>query len=212
MMKKPPVSRLSRSKTETRGLRDTWHNGGDAEILRYSRSLQKAAGTLVEKLDLDQNAETEWDTCPVVLLYRQALEIHLKFLVGEGSNFLRTRIDPISLAGTHSLRWLGQIVCQIIRAVGWESDFICEGVSSLAEFSALVNEVEAFDPVARAIRLGAKDPAAVSAYYRAFDVGQFAEKLDGLLDLLDVTADALAAMWDQREEFDGGDDSKPTIQ
>jgi hypothetical protein len=39
-----------------------------------------------------------------------------------------------------------------------------------------------------------------------------------LLDLLDVTADALAATWDQRAEvsgedkFQAGDDFKPTIQ
>jgi hypothetical protein len=75
--------------------------------------------------------------------------------------------------------------------VGWESDFTCEGVLSLTDFSALVNEVEAFDPVARAIRFSAKDPAAVLEYYRTFDIVQFARRLDGLLDLLDVTADAL---------------------
>jgi hypothetical protein len=191
--------------------RETWHNGGDAEILRYARSLHKAAGTFVEILTRHQNAGTDWDACPVVLMYRQALEIQLKLLVGEGSNFLKTRTDPISLAGTHSLRWLAQIVCQIIRAVGWEYEFTCEGVSSLAEFSALVNEVEVFDPIARAIRLGAKDPAAVSEYYRAFDVVQFAKKLDGLLDLLDVTADALSATWDQRAGFGGGDYFKPVL-
>jgi len=49
------------------------------------------------------------------------------------------------------------------------------------------------------------------------NVVQFAKKLDGLLDLLDVTADGLAATWDQRAEasgteFDGGDDFKPMIQ
>ena len=91
-------------------------------------------------------------------------------------------------------------------------------MSSLADFSALVNEVECFDPVARAIRSSrAGGPNSVSQYYRTFDVVQFAKTLDGLLDLLDVTADGLAAMWDQRAEasgteFDGGDDFKPTIQ
>jgi hypothetical protein len=152
------------------------------------------------------------------LLYRDALELHLKALVGEGSNFLKTRTDPISLFQTHSLRWLAQIVCQIIRTVGWESDFICEGVLSLADFSALVSEVESLDPVTRAIRsAGGKDPKSVPQYYRTFNVVQFAKKLDGLLDLLDVTADALAAAWDQRteisgeEKFHAGRTIKPTI-
>jgi hypothetical protein len=91
-------------------------------------------------------------------------------------------------------------------------------VSSLADFSALVNEVESFDPVTRAIRSSsAKDPNSVSQYYRTFNVVQFAKKLDGLLDLLDVTADALAATWDQcaeesgEETFRAGRNIKPTI-
>jgi hypothetical protein len=90
-------------------------------------------------------------------------------------------------------------------------------VSSLAEFSALVTEVESFDPVARAIR-SARTPNSVSEFYRTFDIFQFATKLDALLELLDSTADALAATWDQRgeeadgPEFKGGDCFKPTIQ
>jgi len=212
-MKKTLTSRLSKSRGPSRIPRESWHNGGETQIYFYARSLQNAARTLVGKLELDQNARTDWDACPVVLLYRQALEIHLKSLVGEGSNFLKTRTDPISLSGTHSLRWLAQIVCQIIRAVGWENDFTCEGVSSLAEFSALVNEVETFDPVARAIRSStAEGPNSISQYYRAFNVVRFAKKLDGLLDLLNATADALTATWDERKEFNGRDDFKPTIQ
>lgn len=132
-------------------------------------------------------------------LYRQALELNLKLLVGEGSNFLKTRTDPISLSTTHSLRWLALIVCQIIRAVKWEREFTCEGVSSFAGFSALVSEVESYDHVARAIRSSsAKGPDPVPEFYRTFKVFRFAMKLDALLDLLHVTADALAATWDQR--------------
>jgi len=218
MNKKPPISRILKPKPGTRSAFPSWHNGADAEIHLYAQSLQNVARALVGKLELDQNIRADWDACPIVLLYREALELHLKALVGEGSNFLKTRTDPISLSQTHFLRWLAQIVCQIIRTVGWESEFTCEGVSSLADFSALVNEVESFDPVTRAIRAsGLKDPNSVSQYYRTFDIVQFAKKLDGLLDLLDVTADALAAAWDQRteisgeEKFHAGRTIKPTI-
>ena len=202
-MKKPNVSSLPKPNPGPRPLVHTWHNGGDIEILQYARSLQKAARTLIGKLDVDHSAGTEWDSCPVVLLYRQALEIHLKMLVGEGSNFLPTPTDPISLSTTHSLRWLAQIVCQIIRAVKWESEFTCEGVTSLAEFSALVNEAESFEPVARTIR-SARNPQSVSDFYRHFDIFQFATKFDALLDLLDSTADGLAAECDLRSEANAG--------
>jgi hypothetical protein len=218
--KKPPVSRFSKPNGGSRSPIETWHNGGDTEIHFSAQSLEKAARALVGKLELDQNARTDWDACPVILLYRQALELYLKAVVGEGSNFLKSRTDPISLFRSHSIRWLAQIVCQIIKAVGWENDFTCEGVTSLADFSAVVNEVEILDPVMRAVHsstAGGKD--SVSPYYRAFNAAQFARRMNGLLNLLDVTADALAAMWDERAEVmaadaelsDGGD-FDPTIQ
>jgi hypothetical protein len=210
-VKKKSPSRLSKPKLE-RPL-DCWHNGGVIEIHQYARSLQDAVKTLVG--ELDRNARTDWAACPIVLLYRQALEIHLKLLVGERSNFLVPPNDHITLHKTHSLRWLAQIVCQIIKKVGWEGEFKCEGVSSLADFSALVNDVEIFDPVCRAIR-SSRSPNSVSDFYRTFDIFQFAAKLDALLELLDSTADALAAEWDHREESAAGaeisgEDFKPTI-
>jgi hypothetical protein len=217
MKKRLPVNRFSKTRARTSPT-ESWHNGGDTEIHLYAQSLRKAAKTLVEKLELDWNVQTDWDACPVVLLYRDALELHLKSLVGEGSNFLKSRTDPITLSQTHALRWLAQIVCQIIKKVGWQDDFTCEGVSSLADFLALVNEVESFDPVARSIQSSRiRGPESVSQYYRTFDIVQFVRKLDGLLDLLDVTADALAATWDQRADVSGEDTSyagntiKPTI-
>ena len=219
MQKKTPRPQRFVPKPGPQSAVRNWHNGGDTEIHFYARSLQNAAKTLVEKLDLDQNARTDWDACPVFLLYREALELHLKALVGEGSSFLETRTDPISLSRTHSLRWLAQIVCQIIRVVKWESDFKCDGVANLADFSAVVNEVEALDPVTQAIRSSsAGGKGSVSQYYRTFNVVQFAKRMDALFDLLDVTADALAATWDQQakemtaEIWDGDPDVGPTIQ
>src|SRR5438445_8093345 len=150
MNKKPPIGRSSKPKP--RSTLPSWHNGADAETHLYARSLQKAAKTLIEKFEQEHNARTDWDVCPVVFLYREALELHLKALVGEGSRFLKSRTDPISLSRTRSLRWLAQIVCQIIRVVKWESDFKCDGVANLADFSAVVHEVEALDPVTQAIR------------------------------------------------------------
>ena len=139
--------------------------------------------------------------------------------MGEGSNFLPSPTDSITLYKTHSLRWLAQIVGQIIKAVRWENEFKCEGVASLADFSAVVNELEALDPVSCAVRTSSRGRAgSVPHQLQPPNVVQFAKKLDGLLDLLDVTADALAAIRDQRaevsgeENFDAGDDFEPTLQ
>jgi hypothetical protein len=141
----------------------------------------------------------------------------LKLLVGAGTNFLKTIVDPISLASTHSLRWLAQITDQIIRKVGWEKTFTCQSITSLNDFRVLVNEVESLEPVAQAIR-SSKGRNSVSDPFLGFDVVQFARRLDCLLDLLDVTTDALAATQDQRRQgisaridFRPGEHFKPTI-
>jgi hypothetical protein len=216
MNKKPPVLRFPKPKAATQNDDRHWHNGGDIEIGLYARSLHKAAKTLIATLDLQPNTNTAWDACPVVLLYREAVELHLKALVDEGTNFLPSPTDPLSLAKTHSLRWLAQIVCQIIKAVRWENEFKCEGVANLADFSALVNELEALDPVAVAVHPGMRRPDGwVPNQLLPPNVVQFAKRLDALIDLLDATADALAAKWDQvsgEENFQAGDDFTPTIQ
>jgi hypothetical protein len=154
MKKKPPVLRLPKPKVVAQSDDRHWHNGGDIEIGLYARSLHRAAKLLIATLDLHPNPKTAWDACPVILLYRQAVELHLKALVDEGCNFLPSPTDPITLYITHSLRWLAQIVGQIIKTVRWESEFTCKGVSSLADFSALVNELDALDPVAVAVHSG----------------------------------------------------------
>src|SRR5580704_4882614 len=141
------VDRFSRAKARKSVPAETWHNGGDIEIDLYTRSLQRAASTVVAKLAVDEKVRNDWDVGPIILLYRQALELRLKAVVGEGSNFLKSPTDPISLYQTHSLRWLAQIVCQIIKAVRWEKKFKTDAAGSLADFSALVGELEELDPV-----------------------------------------------------------------
>jgi hypothetical protein len=217
MKKKPTVFPFSNPKAFAQPDDRTWHNGGDIEIGFYARSLHKAAKNLIATLDLQPNPKTAWDACPVILLYREALELHMKALVDEGSNFLKERTDSITLYKTHSLRWLAQIVCQIVKTVRWESEFKCEGVASLANFSALINELEKLDPVSCAVHpaSGGRD-GSVPHQLRPPNVVRFAKKLDALFDLLNATTDGLAATWDLQQEGSGeeifdGDDFKPTI-
>jgi hypothetical protein len=216
MKKKPPVLRLPNPKAVDQPDDRHWHNGGDIEIMMYARSLHRTAMKLVATLDLQPNPKNAWDACPVVLLYRQTVELHLKALVDEGGNFLKERTDSITLGKTHSLRWLAQIVGQIIKAVRWENEFKCEGVSSLADFSALISELEELDPVCVLVRPGKYRPDHwVPDQLLPPNVVRFAKKLDALIDLLDATADALATKCDQvsgEDEFRAGDDFGPMIQ
>jgi hypothetical protein len=219
MKKKPPVLRFPPAKAAAQPDERHWHNGGDIDIGLYARSLHKAAKTLIASLDLEPDPKTAWDACPVVLLYRQAVELHLKALVEDGNNFLKSPTDHITLSKTRSLRWLAQLVCQIIKAVKWEAEFKCESVSGLADFSALVNELEELDPMAVLVQSKNRRPDGwVPNQLEPPNVIRFTRKLDALLDLLDVTADALAATWDMQrdgvsaDEPLAGDDFGTTIQ
>jgi hypothetical protein len=210
-MKKPTPLPRRRIRPHER----SWNNGAYVEVLLYARSLQQAAWLLIEKLELNPSTTSTWDVGPIVILYKQAVELHLKNLVGEGCYFLKSPTDSITLSTTHSLRWLAQLVSQIIRAVKWESAFTCEGVSSLSEFRPLIDELEALDPVWLATRPYLTNE--VGSPPKQFETGRvlpFAKKLDALIVLLETTADALAAEWDMRSEISGSGNSgfKPTIQ
>jgi hypothetical protein len=219
MTNNPPRSRFSRPKVKQGAIAESWHNGADVEIHRYARSLQKAAKALTEKLELDGKPGNDWDVGPIILLYRQALELQIKAVVGEGSNFLASPTDHITLYKTHSLRWLAQIVCQIVKKVGWENEFKCEGVASLTEFGALVNELEAVEPVFCAVHSDQRDRlGGVPSQLQKSRTAVLLPKVDALADLLAATADGLAAEWDLRMDasaaggLSGRTDFEPTIQ
>ena len=189
MKKKAPVLSFPKTRAVVQNDR-SWHNGGDIEIALYARSLRRAAKTLIEALDLQPNPKRAWDACPVILLYRQSVELHLKALVAEGCKFLPSPTDPISLYKTHSLRWLAQIVCQIIKTIRWENEFKSEGIASLSDFSSLINELEALDPVSCAVHAdSSRSDGSVPHQLQPPNVVRLAKRLDGLLDLLDATTD-----------------------
>ena len=188
----------------------------DYELLFYARSFHKAAQALAGSPLVGGKLVSDVDFSPVVNMYRQALELHLKALVlGDGTNFLKTKPDVISVHNTHSVSWLAQFVAQIVTALKWEPEFRCQGVENLADFKSAVEEVNSFDPGSYAFRL----PAARSSVpgQPRFSVSDFAGRMNALLELLDSTADALAAEWDLRSgavpELEPDDSGfGPTIQ
>src|SRR5262249_12297887 len=134
---------------------------------------------------------------PVIFMYRHAVELHLKAIVlGDGGNFLETKPDPISVRKSHSVSWLAQFVAQIVTALKWEAEFQREGIVTIADFKAVVEEINSVDPGAYSFRCPV-DPQSESS------VREFARKVDTLIGLLASTADALAAEWDLRSETPG---------
>jgi hypothetical protein len=152
-----------------------------ARSICIARSIQNAAKALVGTLENDQNFTSDWDCCPVVLLYRHAFEIHLAVLIGEGSTFLPGSHRPLHQALQDGLI-KAQNVCRIIRAKVERRIYMRRRIAT-GHVCALVNEVETFGPVTQAI-LCFKDRQSISGYCRTFDVVNFVAKLDALLTLV----------------------------
>jgi hypothetical protein len=182
------------------------------DLFLHARAFHKAAQALAASLRPDDNLLADFDVSPVVFMYRHAIELFLKTLVlGEGGNFLARKPDHISVSKTHSVSWLAQFVCQIVTALKWEQEFRCEGIETLADFRAAIEEVNAVDPGFHTFRCPA-DPHSASS------VREFVKKADAVIGLLSSSADALAAEWDL-QSGEGGSDAgcsgggfEPTIQ
>jgi len=212
MQKKSQIGRPARTDPTSRNAFLNSHHISPKDLFLYAWSFHKAAKTLAASFQADANSFVEADASAVVFMYRQALELHLKAIVlGEGGEFLPTKPEPISVSKTHSVSWLAQFVCQIISALKWEKEFRCEGIETLSDFKAVIEQVNAVDPGSYDFGLPV-DPKSQAS------VRDFGGKMDALLELVDSTADALAAERDMLSEAAGtkamwkGGGFKPMIQ
>src|ERR1035441_4032599 len=196
------------------------HNVPAKDLFLYARSFHKAAKALAGSLQLDASPFADSDVSPVVFMYRHAVELHLKAIVlGDGGNFLATKPDALSVHKTHSVSWLAQFVVQIITAVKWEGEFKCEGIENLANLKAVIEELNAVNPGSYVFRLpvSTERQDAIPGQVK-LTIRDFARRMDALLELLDSTADGLAAEWDLRSEGSeietdlNGGGFEPTIQ
>jgi hypothetical protein len=91
--------------------------------------------------------------------------------------------------------YLCSIVTQIITTLRWESEFRTEGIENLSDFKSVIEEANGIDPPFDAFRCPTDSggPEAVKSA-----VLGFVRRLDTVLDLLERTADGLAAEWDLR--------------
>ena len=193
MRKKSPIPLLLASKRRPQDSA-VKRDARTKDLFFHARSFHIAAKELAGTLEFSAGPFAEFDVYPVMFLYRHALELYLKTMVlAEGGNFLATKPDPISISQSHAIPWLAQFVSQIVTALGWEKQFTCDDVQSLADFKALVASLNSADPGMYVFR-SPVDPRSQMA------VQEFVRKMDGLLDLLESTADAIAAEWDLRSE------------
>jgi hypothetical protein len=134
-----------------------WNGSPKDEFYPYAGAFRNAAGTLVNTLDLDRMARSDFDACPVVFLYRHALELMMKAIItGDGGNFLPSERRTGRIYRTHSLSELLAVVFEIIEAVGPSENFDGDDTPNATDLRSLVEELDAVDPGSYSFRYPVK--------------------------------------------------------
>lgn len=163
------------------------------EFAVYARAYHEAAQHLVSRLAA-RHGYRDVDACPIAFLYRHALELYLKSLIYWGNGLLRLKkkaaaIKQRELFQTHNLRKLVAGAKPIFRLAGSLGKWPDRELKSFKHFERLILELEKIDPGSYSFRypIDRKGAASLPGHF-CFNVGAFADKLDGLLKLLDGAA------------------------
>jgi hypothetical protein len=172
-----------------------WHNAPEKEFRHYAKAFWNAAQDLISNGDMDSGPAGDFSGCPIVYLYRHALELYMKgILLGKGGALLNPRpTDKEIFDAKHSLKKLLPDIRRLFKRRGWDKRFGKESVLTLNDFEAVVNELEDVDgkffsryPVDKGGR-GTVD------HHFSFSVQKFARIMDDVLNTLDGTFDCLDA-------------------
>jgi hypothetical protein len=158
------------------------------ELAAYGRSYHEAAQHLVKHI-----ASTHYrdpDACPIVFLYRHAVELYLKAIILWGNSLLRINGKPTvthkNIFKEHRLRVLLKSVKPILRfrnsLDNWEdSHFNC-----FREAEKVIRELEEFDPGSYSFRypVDTTGKKATLPHHFLFNVVAFGEKFDHLVNVL----------------------------
>jgi hypothetical protein len=165
-----------------------WRNSPEEEFHLYGEAFWNAARKLVEGDEVDSGPGSDFTACPVVYLYRQALELYLKdILIGKGGDLLDPRPDTKTILGrNHSLKRHVPEVRRIFERFGWEKQFGKDCVSTFDDFEQIVNELEDIDPGSFSFRypLDKKLSRSLGSHF-TFSVREFARIMDDVLNTLD---------------------------
>lgn len=172
------------------------NRGGDpeSEFGLYGDAYHRAAKVLIERT-ASRGSTNSYDVCPIVFLYRQALELQLKAVI-LGWNAISRLQGKDYLGGkdifqehklVELLKFGGRI---IVDEMSWKDKF--EEVGGYAAFKEIIDEFHRIDPRSDAFRYPANtNGESNKANHFAFDVRLLADRLEPILELLWAAADSL---------------------
>ena len=162
------------------------------ELAAYGRSYHEAAQRLVKHIaSQPQRGYRDPDACPIVFLYRHAVELYLKAIIHWGNNLLWLNGKPTvphkNIFSEHRLRVLLKSVKPILQfrkqLKNWgNSHFDC-----FRDVEEVIGELEEFDPGSYSFRypVDTTGENATLPHHFLFNVIAFGEKFDQLIAVLD---------------------------
>lgn len=166
-----------------------FHDRADDEFDFYAQAFHRSAQSLAKQI-LSKSGYNDLDACPIIFLYRHALELYLKAISRLGRTILdlaehETPITNRELIG-HKLSKFLPILKRIFNHVGWDWNLDMEGLSSFEELEKLLNDFDAIDAGSDTFRypLNREGAASVPRHF-VINVSEFCQQMDELLNLLD---------------------------
>jgi hypothetical protein len=158
------------------------------ELAAYGRSYHEAAQHLVKHIDSTHYRDP--DACPVVFLYRHAVELYLKSIIHWGNSLLRLNRKPIvahkNIFTEHRLRVLLKSVKPILRFRNSLDNWGDTHFNSFRDVEKIIGELEEFDPGSYSFRypVDTTGKKATLPHHFSFNVVEFGEKFDHLASVL----------------------------
>jgi hypothetical protein len=160
------------------------------ELAAYARAYHEAARHLVKT-----NASSihrGFDACPIVFLYRHAVELYLKYVILWGNSILwlsgKREVAHKNIFTEHRLRVLLKSVQRIVSFHGRLDNYSGNRhVRNFRDAQKLVVELDEFDPLSYSFRypVDTTGKRATLPHHFLFNVVTFGEKFDELLNVLD---------------------------
>jgi hypothetical protein len=170
----------------------------EGEFMLYGDAYHEAAKDLL-RASLASRSNNGIRSCPIVFLYRHALELHLKAILIHGNGILRLEgkeeSNPKAL-DLHDLTILLAAVEPILDFMGWKDDsFVHGSIKSYEQCKAVIEDFNKIDrgsytfryPVQKMRNNSGEREASVGHHF-AFDVQRVACLLDPVLEMLSAAA------------------------
>lgn len=154
----------------------------------YADAYHKAGKTLARRYG-NRSSPRDYAACPVVFLYRHALELYLKAFLVSGNKLLAIRgkpsLNPDPLKTGHRLMALLPGFERITDELGWNWNMGVTGLRSKQDFVALLSEFDSVDGGSFSFRYPTNkdgNPSLPKGF--RFSLKIFAAALDKLLGIL----------------------------